>query len=72
MIDVMSIVRDCSHTKDNYLLALAIDGRADFLLTRDKHLLDMIPIVALKYCLLVIIRRGICYSNMYQLVILFF
>ena len=39
MIDVKSNVLVCRDDKDNFLLSLAIDGKADFLLTGDKDLL---------------------------------
>jgi uncharacterized protein len=32
----------CRDPKDNFLLSLAIDGNADFLLTGDKGLLDLV------------------------------
>lgn len=38
-IDVKSNVSICRDEKDNFLLALALDGRADFLITGDKDLL---------------------------------
>ncbi len=34
-----SVVDVCRDTKDNFLLALAKDGNADFLITGDKDLL---------------------------------
>jgi len=42
-VEVTSIVNDCRDIKDNFLLALAIDGNADFLLTGDKDLLVLNP-----------------------------
>lgn len=42
LIDVRSIVTICRDQKDNFLLALAKDGKADYLLTGDKDLLDLI------------------------------
>ena len=39
LIDVHSIVEVCRDPKDNYLLALAKDGNADYLLTGDSGLL---------------------------------
>lgn len=38
---VKSQVEICRDPKDNFLLALAKDGKADFLLTGDKDLLDI-------------------------------
>lgn len=37
--DVQTIVNLCRDEKDNFLLALAIDGKADCLITGDKDLL---------------------------------
>lgn len=42
LIQVESIVTICRDPKDNFLLALAKDGKADYLLTGDKDLLDLI------------------------------
>lgn len=39
LIEVESNVTICRDTKDNFLLALAKDGKADYLLTGDKDLL---------------------------------
>lgn len=41
LIEVESIVTICRDAKDNFLLALAKDGRADYLLTGDKDLLEL-------------------------------
>jgi len=38
-VEVTSEVNLCRDPKDNFLLALAIDGKADYLLTGDKDLL---------------------------------
>ena len=40
-IEVESIVSVCRDLKDNFLLALAKDGKADYLLTGDKDLLEL-------------------------------
>ncbi|PRY37540.1 hypothetical protein CLV58_1109 [Spirosoma oryzae] len=40
-IDVSSVVVECRDEKDDFLLALAVDGRATHLITGDKDLLDM-------------------------------
>lgn len=42
LIEVESHVTVCRDPKDNFLLALAKDGKADYLLTGDKDLLDLI------------------------------
>lgn len=42
LIEVESLVTVCRDPKDNFLLALAKDGKADYLLTGDKDLLDLI------------------------------
>ena len=39
MIDIKSNVEICRDSKDNFLLNLAIDGKADFLITGDNDLL---------------------------------
>ena len=39
LIAVKSIVNVCRDIKDNFLLALAKDGKADYLLTGDQDLL---------------------------------
>ena len=41
LTDVESIITICRDPKDNFLLALAKDGKADYLLTGDKDLLDL-------------------------------
>ena len=40
-IKITSVVEICRDKKDNFLLALAKDAHADFLLTGDKDLLDI-------------------------------
>jgi putative PIN family toxin of toxin-antitoxin system len=40
-IKVTTKVNACRDVKDNFLLSLAIDGKADFLLTGDKDLLEL-------------------------------
>ena len=42
LIQVESIVTVCRDPKDNFLLSLAKDGKADYLLTGDKDLIDLI------------------------------
>lgn len=41
IIEVRSIVNICRDAKDNFLLALSKDGKANFLITGDKDLLDL-------------------------------
>ncbi|MCW3108597.1 MAG: putative toxin-antitoxin system toxin component, family [Segetibacter sp.] len=41
LIEVKSIISECRDPKDNFLLALAKDGKADYLLTGDKDLLEL-------------------------------
>ena len=38
-VEVTSDIKKCRDEKDNFLLSLAIDGNADFLITGDKDLL---------------------------------
>src|ERR1035438_5036369 len=40
-IEVHSVVNICRDIKDNFLLALAVDGNADYLLTGDNDLLAL-------------------------------
>jgi len=41
LITVVSAIEVCRDPKDNFLLSLAIDGKADYLLTGDKDLLEL-------------------------------
>ena len=41
LVDVYSIVETCRDPKDNFLLALAKDGNADYLITGDDDLRSM-------------------------------
>jgi putative PIN family toxin of toxin-antitoxin system len=41
LIEVKSNIRICRDPKDDFLLALAKDGKADYLLTGDKDLLEI-------------------------------
>ena len=41
LVEVESIITICRDPKDNFLLALAKDGKADYLLTGDKDLLEL-------------------------------
>lgn len=41
LIDVKSTIDVCRDPNDNFLLGLSKDGKADFLLTGDKDLLDL-------------------------------
>lgn len=47
-IDIRSEVSLCRDEKDNYLLALAKDSQADFLMTGDKDLLVLQLVEQLK------------------------
>jgi len=40
-VDVKSVIQLCRDEKDNFLLALAVDGDADYLLTGDLDLLEL-------------------------------
>ena len=40
-VNVQTNVEVCRNSKDNFLLSLSIDGKADFLLTGDKDLLEL-------------------------------
>ena len=40
-VETESIVAVCRDNKDNFLLALAKDGKADYLITGDKDLLEL-------------------------------
>jgi hypothetical protein len=40
-IKVKSRIKQCRDPKDNFLLSLAVDGKADYLLTGDKDLLEI-------------------------------
>jgi len=41
LVDVRSVVEICRDPKDNFLLALAKDGNADYLITGDNDLLSL-------------------------------
>lgn len=41
LVEVKSTVAVCRDPKDNFLLALAKDGKADYLITGDKDLLEL-------------------------------
>ena len=41
LIEIKSIIKVCRDPKDNFLLALSKDGKADYLLTGDNDLLDL-------------------------------
>ncbi len=41
MVEVTSTAGECRDAKDNFLLSLAKDGQADYLVTGDGDLLDM-------------------------------
>ena len=44
LVKVSTTINVCRDPKDNFLLSLAIDGNADYLLTGDKDLLDLIKL----------------------------
>lgn len=41
MINVVSVVHECRDEKDNFLLSLAKDGKADFLISGDLDLISL-------------------------------
>lgn len=41
LVEVKSVVTVCRDSKDNFLLELAKDSKADYILTGDKDLLDL-------------------------------
>jgi len=41
MVETKTVQTQCRDPKDNFLLELAIDGNADFLITGDKDLLEL-------------------------------
>ena len=41
IIEIKSDIKECRDIKDNFLLNLAIDGRADYLITGDNDLLNI-------------------------------
>lgn len=41
LVDVRSVVTVCRDPNDNFLLALSKDGKADYLVTGDKDLLEL-------------------------------
>jgi predicted nucleic acid-binding protein len=43
MIDVVSLIAECNDPKDDKFLNLAIDGRADVIISRDPDLLVLHP-----------------------------
>lgn len=40
-VEVKTITKLCRDAKDDFLLSLAIDGKADFLITGDSDLLEL-------------------------------
>ena len=44
LIEIVSDLDLCRDKKDNFLLNLAADGKADFLITGDKDLLELDPV----------------------------
>ncbi len=43
-VHIKSDIKDCRDFKDNFLLNLAVDGQAKFLITGDKDLLTLVKI----------------------------
>jgi len=41
LVTVTSNIEACRDSKDNFLLSLAVDGKADYLITGDKDLLTL-------------------------------
>jgi uncharacterized protein len=41
LVNVTSKVKSCRDIKDNFLLSLSLDGKADYLITGDSDLLDL-------------------------------
>jgi putative PIN family toxin of toxin-antitoxin system len=50
MVEVRTPVELCRDTKDNFLLSLGIDGKADYLITGDKDLLVLESVDNLRIC----------------------
>jgi len=44
-VEVRNDIKKCRDEKDNFLLSLAVDGNADFLITDDEDLLELKEIV---------------------------
>ena len=40
-VDIVSEISICRDKKDNFLLSLAVDGKADYLITGDADLLEL-------------------------------
>ena len=59
LIEVKSAVTHCRDNKDNFLLALAKDGKADYLLTGDKDLLELKSFGKTKIKTIVLFIEGI-------------
>lgn len=43
LVPVLSKIEECGDPSDNKFLALALDARAEFVVTGDQHLIDMNP-----------------------------
>lgn len=48
IVEVKTRIEKCRDEKDNFLLELAVDGKADYLITGDKDLLDLKKIQSTK------------------------
>ena len=43
LIEVMEVVAACRHAKDNKFLELAVSGKANYVVSGDRHLLALHP-----------------------------
>ena len=50
LVDIKSDIQMCRDPKDNFLLSLALDGKADYLITGDKDLLALNSFGKTKIC----------------------
>ena len=41
IVPIIQVVRDCRDPNDNRFLEVALNGRAEVIITADKHLLEM-------------------------------
>ena len=49
-VNVKSQIEQCRDPKDDFLLSLSVDGKADYFITGDKDLLEMKKIQKTKIC----------------------
>lgn len=57
-VNVVSKIDICRDVKDNFLLSLAVDGTADFLITGDNDLLELSEIEKTKIITITQYRKG--------------